>query len=94
VIAEWSRRAIDHLVNLRAFIAHENPNAAARVATAVLTAVDRLAAFPNTGRPGRVSGTRELVVSHTPYVIAYRLQGDRVEVLGVFHGRQRWPKYL
>jgi toxin ParE1/3/4 len=94
VIVEWSRRAIDHLVHLRAYIARENPNAATRVATDVLTAVDHLAAFPNAGRPGRLAGTRELVVSHTPYVLAYRLRGDRLEVLAVFHGRQRWPKHL
>ncbi len=61
---------------------------------ALLTAVEHLAELPNLGRPGRVSGTRELVVPGTPYVIPYRLRGDRLEVIAVFHGRQRWPNRL
>ena len=87
----WSPRAIGHLADLRAYIARENPAAAGRIGLTLLAAVERLATLPNLGRPGRVSGTRELVVSGTPYVIPYRLRGDRLEVIAVFHGRQRWP---
>ena len=90
----WSPRAIGHLAALRAYIARERPGAAARTATTLLSAVERLAAMPNLGRPGRVSGTRELVVAGTRYVVAYRLRGGRLEIIGVFHGRQRWPKRL
>ena len=90
----WSPRAISHLADLRAYIARDNPDAAGRVAMALLSAVERLADLPNLGRPGRVSGTRELVVSGTRYVIPYRLRGDSLEVIAVFHGRQRWPKRL
>jgi toxin ParE1/3/4 len=60
----------------------------------LLEAVERLAELPNLGRPGRVAGTRELVVPGTPYVIPYRLRGERLEVIAVFHGRQKWPKRL
>lgn len=90
----WSRRAIGHLADLRAFIARDNPAAASRIATTLLTAVERLAEMPSLGRPGRVSGTRELVIPGTPYVIPYRLRGERLEIIAVFHGRQRWPKRL
>ena len=90
----WSPRAIGHLAALRDYIARENPGAAARTATASLAAVDRLAELPNLGRPGRVSGTRELVVPGTRYVIPYRVRGERLEIIAVFHGRQRWPKRL
>ena len=90
----WSPRAIGHLSNLRAFIASENPDAAARKPATLLVAVDRLVALPNLGRPGRVPGTRELVVAGTRYVIPYRVRGDRLEIIAVFHGRQRWPKHL
>ena len=90
----WSPRAIGHLADLRAYIAREHPDGAGRTAATLLAAVDRLAALPNLGRPGRVSGTRELVVPGTRYVIPYRLRGERVEIIAVFHGRQRWPKRL
>ena len=88
----WAPRAIEHLAHLRVFIAQDNPKAANRVAAALLEAVERLAELPNLGRSGRIAGTRELVVPGTPYVIPYRLRGDRLEVIAVFHGRQKWPR--
>ena len=90
----WSPRAIGHLADLRAYIARENPGAAARTATTLLAAVERLAELPNLGHPRRVAGTRELVVPDTRYVIPYRVRGERLEIVAVFHGRQRWPKRL
>jgi toxin ParE1/3/4 len=90
----WSPRAIEHLAHLRAYIARDDPKAANRIASASLEAVERLAELPNLGRPGRVTGTRELVVPGTQYVSPYRVRGDRLEVIAVFHGRQKWPKRL
>jgi toxin ParE1/3/4 len=94
VTVVWSPRAISHLAALRDYIARQNPGAAARTATTLLAAVDRMAELPNLGRPGRVSATRELVVPGTRYVIPYRVRGERLEIIAVFHGRQRWPKRL
>ena len=90
----WSPRAIEHLAHLHEYIARDNPNAAKRIASALLEAIERLAQLPNLGRPGRVAGTRELVVPGAPYIIPYRLRGDRLEVVAVFHARQKWPKQL
>jgi plasmid stabilization system protein ParE len=90
----WSPRAISHLASLRDYIAHDRPDAAARIGSILVAAAERLGQFPNLGRPGRVSGTREFVVPGTPYVIPYRLRGDRIEVVAVFHGRRRWPDRL
>ena len=90
----WSPRAIEHLGHLRSFIARDNPKAANEIATTLLDAVERLAELPNLGRPGRVAGTRELMMPGTRYVIPYRLRGNRLEVIAVFHGRQKWPKNL
>jgi toxin ParE1/3/4 len=92
VTVVWSPRAIGHLAHFRAFITHDNPSAAGRVAAALLETVERLAEYPNLGRPGRVAGTRELVIAGTAYVIPYRLRGERLEIVAVFHGRQKWPK--
>jgi addiction module RelE/StbE family toxin len=94
VIIVWSPRAVEHLAQLRSYIARDNPTAATRIANTLLAAVERLAELPNRGRPGRVAGTRELIVPGTPYVIPYRLREDRLEVIAVFHGRQKWPKPL
>jgi toxin ParE1/3/4 len=90
----WSPRASEHLTHLRSYIARDSPNVANRIAGTLLAAVERLAELPNLGRPGRVAGTRELVVPGTPYVIPYRVRGDRIEVIAVFHGRQKWTKRL
>jgi addiction module RelE/StbE family toxin len=92
VIVVWSPRAIEHLTRLRSYIARDNPRAATRVAGALLGAVERLAELPHLGRPGRIAGTRELVVPGTRYVVPYRLRGDRLEVIAVFHARQKWPQ--
>jgi toxin ParE1/3/4 len=94
VIIVWSPRAIEHLAHLRSFISRDNPQAAQRIAARLLEAVERVAEVPNLGRPGRVAGTRELVVAGTPYVIPYRVRSDRLEVIAVFHSRQKWPKRL
>ena len=87
----WSPRAIRHLSASRAYIARDNPDAAADVALALLAAVERLAELPTLGRPGRLAGTRELVVPGTPYVIPYRVGSERLEIIAVFHQRQQWP---
>jgi toxin ParE1/3/4 len=57
----------------------------------VFSLVDRLADFPALGRPGRVPGTREVVVHATPYIVIYRELGGEVQVLRVLHGAQRGP---
>jgi len=53
--------------------------------------VSALAEFPERGRPGRRAGTRELVFGGLPYLAAYRLKGDLVEILRILHGAQVWP---
>ena len=56
--------------------------------------MELLADQPGLGRAGRVSGTRELVVARTPYVVPYRVKGEVIEALRVYHGAQRWPERL
>lgn len=87
----WSRRAIHHLAKLRDYIAQDSPDAAADVAGKIVAAVENLATVPNLGRTGRLAGTRELVVPGTPYIIRYHIRDNRIELIAVFHGRQRWP---
>lgn len=51
----------------------------------------QLTQMPRIGRIGRVENTRELVVSRTPYIVAYRIEEDRISVIRIFHGRREWP---
>lgn len=90
----WSRRAIRHLVQLREYIERDSEQNAALVASRILKAVDLLSTYPGMGRPGRVLGTRELVVPDTAYIIPYRVRCERIELIAVFHGRQKWPAKL
>ena len=53
--------------------------------------VDLLLHHPNMGRPGRLKTTRELVISRTSFIVAYRVKEKRIEILRVLHGSQQWP---
>lgn len=90
----WTEPALYDLAAARAYVARDNSRAADRQIERVLAAVAGLLQFPEIGRPGRRAGTRELVVSRTPYIAAYRLRGDTIEILRVMHSKQRWPEAL
>ncbi|MCC6775905.1 MAG: type II toxin-antitoxin system RelE/ParE family toxin [Hyphomicrobiales bacterium] len=89
----WSPEAVADLVALRAYIEQDDPAAARRVALQIIRNVETLLPdSPEMGRPGRVPGTRELVIPGTPYIVPYRLIGSTIQVLRVFHGARRWPE--
>jgi plasmid stabilization system protein ParE len=86
------RTALRNLDDEATSIAADDPAAARKVVARVLDAVALLAGQPGIGRPGRVTGTRELVVLKTRYVVPYRVRGEVVEILRVFHTSRRLPK--
>jgi len=88
----WRQVALNGLENAHRYIAQHNPGAAERVFDAILTSVRHLADTPNIGRPGRVDGTRELVVVGTPYVVAYAVVDNRINIVAVQHGAQEWAE--
>ena len=88
----WLDDALADVAEIYRYIVADNPRAAARVVQRIQAAVRLLAQMPHRGRPGRWPGTRELVVPHTPYIVPYRVQGDLVEILRVFHSARRWPE--
>ncbi len=65
--------------------------AAARMVERIYDSVVHLSRFPEIGRPGRVPGTRELVVSDSPFIIPYRIRRDDIEVITVLHAARLWP---
>ena len=87
----WLRTALRNLDDEASYIAADDPAAARRVVERVLVAVATLRTQPSLGRPGRVPGTRELVVTKTRYIVPYRVREDTVEILRVYHTSRRLP---
>lgn len=92
---EWTEQAARQLDQAYDYIAFSNnEDIAARIAMQIVTNVEQLLSFPMSGRPGRVPGTRELVIANTPFVAAYTIEKARIVVLAIYHGAQRWPEAL
>ena len=81
-------------MSLDAYLYERSVAGADRVVTQIYEAVGTLSLYPFIGRPGRVKGTRELVVASTNYIVAYRTRNEVVQILAVMHGAQRWPRYF
>jgi len=88
----WLPAAADALDREFDFLAAKNPQAARTVFVRIVALLRRLADFPNSGRPGQIDGIRELVIPGLPYVVVYRVGGESVQILRVFHTRQEWPQ--
>ena len=88
----WLRKALENLDAEASYIGKDDPAAARLVVTRIMTAVSHLSRQPRLGRPGRVPGTRELVVPRTRYLVPYRVRGNVVEILRVFHVSRRLPQ--
>jgi toxin ParE1/3/4 len=88
---EWSIFAQADRNAIFDYIEADSPRAAIAVDARIREQVATLTRFPQSGRPGRIEGTRELVISRTPYIAVYRITGDIVRILRVLHGARRWP---
>lgn len=91
---KWLRRALENLDEEAAYIATDNPRAAAEFVLYLRDSAAMLAEHPDMGRPGRITGTRELVVTRFPYILPYRVRAGAVEVLRVFHTARKWPERI
>ncbi|APW45079.1 type II toxin-antitoxin system RelE/ParE family toxin [Rhodoferax antarcticus] len=89
---KWLRVALQNLEDEATYIALDSYPDAQTAVQRVLAAVAQLAEQPGLGRPGRVPNTRELVVLKTRYLVPYRVRGDTVTILRVFHTSRRLPK--
>lgn len=90
----WLARALANLNAEAEYIARDKPQAAARMVQAIRQSVDLPQRHPGLGRPGRVAGTRELVVPGVPYIVPYRIRDNEIHLLRVFHGARKWPSKL
>ena len=87
----WLRKALQNLDEEAAYLSQQSPQVARRFVESVNAAVNRLAEHPAMGRPGRVQGTRELVITDFPYLVPYRVRNQSVEVLRMFHTSRTPP---
>ena len=85
----WSPLALARLREIRAYVAKDKPEAAARLAMRIVAVVETLSEHPYLGRTGAEPEIRELVIAGTPYVVLYRVQAGRVIVSTIWHGAQR-----
>ena len=88
----WTADAIADIQNGWDYIAEDNVAAADRIVERLISAADILDRHPLIGRSGKEPGTRELIVSGTRYILIYRADGRKVEILRVLHGKQNWPR--
>ncbi|MCY7387381.1 MAG: type II toxin-antitoxin system RelE/ParE family toxin [Burkholderiales bacterium] len=88
----WTKLASQDLDDIAEYIGQDSPAAASRVVLELMErAESMLVAHPAAGRAGRVLGTRELVIASLPYLIAYRVSENQIEILRVMHASRRWP---
>ncbi|RVJ06858.1 type II toxin-antitoxin system RelE/ParE family toxin [Sinorhizobium meliloti] len=89
-----ARYALDDRDTIFSYIERENPRAAVHVDEEIVSAVRRLLDFPESGRPGRIAATRELVIPRTPTLQPSMVMAGRIRIMRVLHGAQKWPSEL
>jgi toxin ParE1/3/4 len=88
----WTQRATRHLHAAYEYWASEKSYAAAdEMMERIFSTAEVLERHPELGRRGRISGTRELVLHPTPFVMAYRIRRQTIEVVAFLHGARKWP---
>ncbi len=88
----WTRQSLKDLKCLHEYIAEENLEAAGEMVARIHeAATEHLTLHPRMGKEGRVSGTRELILAGTPYIIVYVLKGSEIQIVTVLHSSRRWP---
>jgi toxin ParE1/3/4 len=88
----YTPRARSDLAEIHDYIAQDNPQAARRVIQIIRKAAEALAQNPLVGKEGRVAGTRELTVGRFPFMLAYRVDAEEVQILSVIHTARMWPE--
>ena len=88
----WMPLAEQDLEAAYDYVRQDNEDAAKQLVGQIFSSVGMLMRHPLAGREGRVKGTRELVVTRTSYIVAYRIHQDEIQILAILHGAQRWPR--
>lgn len=86
-----SPEAEQDLIEIFDYILEDNPSAADKTLDVIHSEIHHLSEHPYLGRVGRVSGTRELVLSGAPFIIPYQVEKNTLEILRVYHSARKWP---
>lgn len=89
---KWSQRAAFEQESQLDYIALDKPSAADRMAAIIEKNTALLATWPALGKPGKILGTRELIIPQTPFLVVYRVLGTEVEIVRFLHGAQNYPR--
>ena len=89
---KWLRAATKNLDQAVSYLAKDDPEAAEKMFWHIWNSVEALSEHPEKGRPGRIFKTRELVIQGYPFIVPYRIRGDEVQVIRVFHTSQKLPE--
>ena len=87
----WTEAASDDLEHIADYLFEHTPIHAPRIVRSIYDAPTKLLQFPMLGRPGRVTGTRELVLTALPYLVIYVHSGQFIYITRILHGAQKWP---
>ena len=88
----WTPAAAADLEEISDYLELHLPNFSRSTVVSLCEAINSLLSTPNRGRPGRERGTRELVMPKIPYIIAYRVGGEAIEILYIHHTARNWPE--
>jgi toxin ParE1/3/4 len=89
----WTPEALQDRANIWDYIELDNPTAAVRMDALFSDSANRLTEHPKLGKPGRIPGTRELIV-HESYRLVYEIQSETVWLLVLIHTARQWPPAL
>jgi len=85
----WSPLARARLQEIHAYVALDKPDAAKHLATRIVAVVEALRSHPYLGRAGAAPELRELVIGGTPYIVIYRVHGNRLTIDTIWHAAKK-----
>ena len=88
----WSASSVRHLQEVIEYLQLESAGGASKIRRRILETAKRIGQMPQSGRVGRIEGTREAVVPRSPYVVVYQISVQQIEILGIWHGARVWPQ--
>jgi addiction module RelE/StbE family toxin len=95
VLINWSQSSRQDILEVLAYFTSIEEDATGKnIVSTIIGSTDRLLSYPLSGKPGRSAETREIVVKKIPYVIIYKINADRIEILRVLHTSRLFPESM